>query len=84
MKALPAEFRHEPSVALAAGEDGLDVVSRIVRQAGAHLVAEGGMLCEIGRCRPALEETFPDTAFVWIETADSSGEVFWLSAEALE
>jgi ribosomal protein L3 glutamine methyltransferase len=83
MKALPAEFRHEPSLALAAGKDGLDVAARIVMEAGAHLVAEGGLLCEIGRCRPALERRFPDTAFVWIDSAESSGEVFWLSVEAL-
>jgi len=83
MKTLPAEFHHEPSLALAAGKDGLDVVSRIVREAGAHLAAEGGLLCEIGRCRPALEQMFADTGFVWVDTAESSGEVFWLSAEAL-
>lgn len=83
MQALPAEYRHEPSLALAAGRDGLDVVSRIVSEAGAHLQPESGLLCEIGRCRPALERMFPDTPFVWIDTAASSGEVFWLSAEAL-
>jgi ribosomal protein L3 glutamine methyltransferase len=83
MTALPPEYRHEPSLALAAGEDGLVVISRIVREAGAHLEPDGGLLCEIGRCRPALERMFPDTAFAWIDTAASSGEVFWLGAEAL-
>lgn len=83
MKALPTEYRHEPSLALAAGADGLDVVSSIVKEAGAHLEPDGGLLCEIGRCRPALERMFPDAPFVWIDTAASSGEVFWLSAEAL-
>ena len=53
-------------------------------EARAHLSDNGGLLCEIGRCRPALEESFPDTNFLWLDTAESSGEVFWLPAAALE
>jgi ribosomal protein L3 glutamine methyltransferase len=83
MARLPKEYAHEPRRALAAGADGLDIVRRILAEAGRHLGADGGLLCEIGRCRPALEENFPDTSFLWLDTAESSGEVFWLPASAL-
>jgi len=84
MAGLPAEYRREPPLALAAGTDGLDIVRRILAAAGRHLGADGGLLCEIGRCRPLLEQSFPQTDFLWLDTAESSGEVFWLSAAALE
>ena len=84
MARLPKEYRREPQLALAAGADGLDIVRRILGQARGHLSDNGGLLCEIGRCRPALEQSFPDTNFLWLDTAESSGEVFWLPASALE
>ena len=84
MARLPKEYRHEPRLALAAGVDGLDIVRRILGRARSHLSEDGGLLCEIGRCRPALEQSFPDTDFLWLDTAESSGEVFWLPAAALE
>ena len=84
MARLPKEYAHEPHLALAAGADGLDIVRRILSQARDHLSDDGGLLCEIGRCRPALEQSFPDTKFLWLDTAESSGEVFWLPASALE
>ena len=84
MARLPKEYRHEPRLALAAGVDGLDIVRRILGRARSHLSEDGGLLCEIGRCRPALEQSFPDTDFLWLDTAESSAEVFWLPAAALE
>ena len=84
MARLPKEYAQEPRLALAAGADGLDIVRRILREARAHLSDNGGLLCEIGRCRPALEQSFPDTNFLWLDTAESSGEVFWLPTAALE
>lgn len=84
MANLPPEFRKEPRLALAAGGDGLDVVRRILDEAGAHLDRAGGLLCEIGRCRPAIEAAYPDLDFLWLDTEDSSGEVFWLPASALQ
>lgn len=80
--ALPAEFRHEPLGALAAGNDGLDVVRRLLADVAGHLSADGGLLCEVGTGRDRLEEAFPDLPFLWLDTAESSGEVFWLTAEA--
>ena len=43
----------------------------------------GGLLCEVGRCRPALERAYPRMRFLWLDTEASSGEVFWLDAGQL-
>lgn len=83
MDLLPAEYRHEPEMALAGGPDGLDIVRRILRQAGSHLNPGGGLLCEIGTGREILEAEFADLPFFWLDTEESEGEVFWLAAEAL-
>jgi ribosomal protein L3 glutamine methyltransferase len=83
MADLPPEYRQEPALALAGGEDGLDVVRRIIAEAAAHLEDNGGLVCEIGRGRGRLEADFPNLPFVWLDTEDSSGEVFWLTAKAL-
>jgi ribosomal protein L3 glutamine methyltransferase len=80
MKMLPPEYRHEPRLALAAGRDGLDIVRRILRQARQHLKPDGAVICEIGRGRARLERAFPRLPFFWLDTAESSGEVFWLTA----
>ncbi|MCA3612419.1 MAG: 50S ribosomal protein L3 N(5)-glutamine methyltransferase [Methylobacterium sp.] len=80
---MPEEFRHEPAMALDGGPDGFDLVRRILREAGKHLHAGGGMLCEIGLDREVLDLEFPDLAFTWLDTEESAGEVFWLPASAL-
>jgi ribosomal protein L3 glutamine methyltransferase len=79
MAKLPPEYQHEPRMALAAGDDGLDLVRRILAEVPRHLRPGGGLLCEIGRGKAALERAYPDTDFVWMDTEQSSGEVFWLS-----
>lgn len=83
MEALPAEFRHEPAMALDGGEDGFDIVRRILAEAKAHLNPGGGILCEIGTDRELLEAEYPDTPFLWLDTDQSDGEVFWLQREHL-
>jgi ribosomal protein L3 glutamine methyltransferase len=83
MAGLPLECRAEPKIAFDGGADGLDIVSRILDKAAAHLTAEGGLLCEIGRCRSALEMAYPDTEFLWLDTEASEGEVFWIAASEL-
>jgi ribosomal protein L3 glutamine methyltransferase len=82
MAALPPEYRHEPEIALAGGPDGLDIVRRILKDAPDHLNDGGGLLCEIGTGREILDEEFPDLPFLWLDTEESSGEVFWLPARA--
>lgn len=81
--ALPAEYKREPLLAHKGGADGLDIVRRILEQAGAHLSPGGGLLCEIGRGRAILERDYPNLGFLWLDTAESSGEIFWLAAEEL-
>jgi ribosomal protein L3 glutamine methyltransferase len=83
MAKLPPEFRHEPRMALAAGDDGLDLVHRILAEAPKHLTKSGGLVCEIGRGRPPLEAAYPRLPFIWLDTELSEGEVFWLSRSDL-
>jgi ribosomal protein L3 glutamine methyltransferase len=83
MAKLPPEFRHEPRMALAAGDDGLDLVRRILADAPKHLVKSGGLVCEIGRGRGPLEAAYPRLPFIWLDTELSEGEVFWLSRSDL-
>lgn len=78
MAKLPPEHLHEPRMALAAGDDGLDLVHRILTEAPRHLRKGGGLICEIGRGRAPLERAYPTAPFVWLDTEQSEGEVFWL------
>jgi ribosomal protein L3 glutamine methyltransferase len=83
MAALPRECRAEPKLAFDGGADGLDIVRRILNEAGRHLAPQGGLLCEIGRCREALEAAFPELPLLWLDTEDSEAEVFWIAAADL-
>jgi ribosomal protein L3 glutamine methyltransferase len=80
MAGLPDECRAEPNLAFDGGPDGLKLVRRILKQAGAHLNPGGGLLCEIGRGRELLEAEFPDLPLLWLDTEESEGEVFWTGA----
>jgi ribosomal protein L3 glutamine methyltransferase len=83
MADLPRECRAEPKLAFDGGADGLDIVRRILDEAEAHLTPQGGLLCEIGRCRPQLEAAYPQLPLLWLDTAESEGEVFWIAASDL-
>ena len=83
MADLPRECRTEPKLAFDGGADGLDIVRRILDEAAAHLTPQGGLLCEIGRCRPQLEAAYPQLPLLWLDTEDSEGEVFWIAAADL-
>jgi ribosomal protein L3 glutamine methyltransferase len=82
MTKLPKEYRHEPSMALAAGKDGLDLVHRILAEAKDHLMPKGLLVCEIGGNRKALERAYPKVEFAWPDTSDP-GCVFILEREKL-
>ena len=83
MAKLPKEFRHEPRLALAAGDDGLDLVRRILSEAPRHLTRSGGLVCEIGRGAGPLEAAYPDLPFLWLDTELSEREVFWITRNDL-
>jgi ribosomal protein L3 glutamine methyltransferase len=83
MEKLPAEYRAEPEMALAGGEDGLDIVRRIIAQAHAHLTEDGLLVVEIGHNREALERAFPKLPFTWLATSGGDGLVFLLEAADL-
>jgi ribosomal protein L3 glutamine methyltransferase len=83
MEALPAEYRHEPALALAAGRDGLDVVRRILAQAHKHLNPRGVIAIEVGHNQELVNEAFPDLPAVWLDTEHADGKVFVLTREDL-
>jgi ribosomal protein L3 glutamine methyltransferase len=83
MGALPAEYRHEPDLALRAGADGLDVVRRILAGARAHLEQGGALFVEVGDSDLRVEAAFPALPFTWLEFEHGGGGVFMLRAEDL-
>jgi ribosomal protein L3 glutamine methyltransferase len=83
VEAFPPEYAAEPRMAHAGGMDGLDLVRRIVKNAAKHLAPGGALLCEIGEDREVLEADFPTLPFLWLDTAESIGEVFWIMRDDL-
>jgi len=65
MASLPAEFRHEPRIALAGGADGLALIARIVAGAPAHLEPGGLLVCEVGDAKAAVARRFARHELAW-------------------
>ena len=65
--ALPPEYAHEPELGLRAGDDGLDLALRILRDAPDYLTDDGLLICEIGEAERALNELLPELPLAWIE-----------------
>jgi len=78
VSALPAEYLHEPKLALGSGSDGLDATREILKQAAAHLTAHGILVVEIGHNRDVLEAAYPDLPFTWLEVSAGDQFVFLL------
>lgn len=76
MDRLPPEYRHEPAMALGAGEDGMDLVRRIVANAKRHLNPRGVLLVEVGHNQAEAEAALPDVPLMWLDTPSDEGKVF--------
>ena len=83
MSELPAEYRHEPRMALAAGEDGLDLVRLMLCEAVDHLEPEGLLIVEVGNSWTALEQAYPQLPFTWLEFERGGHGIFLLTREQL-
>jgi len=78
LDAFPPEYQAEPVMAHLGGDDGFDLVRKIIKEAPKHLTAGGGLLCEVGTGGEILEAEFPDLNFFWLDSEESEGEVFFL------
>lgn len=83
MDALPQEYRNEPDLALASGEDGLDHTHTLIAHAAEHLHRGGMLIVEIGHNREVLEAAYPHLPFTWLEVSDGDQYVFLLTREQL-
>ena len=83
MAALPAEYQAEPDMALAGGEDGMDLVRRILSEAPAHMNDHGVLVLEIGNEREHFEAAFPFLEAVWLDTSAGPDMVALLTHETL-
>lgn len=83
MADLPPEFLHEPDHALAAGQDGLDIVHQILYHAPEYLTRDGLLVCEVGDSEWALRQAYPDIQFDWLTFANGGSGVFAMDFDEL-
>ncbi len=83
MEALPAEYRAEPALALAGGEDGMDLIRKILREAPQHLSEIGVLVLEIGNERAHFEHAFRRLEVAWLETSAGDDQVLLVTRAAL-
>ena len=83
MAALPAEYRAEPSLALAGGADGMDFIRTLLQAAPAHMTPDAVLVLEIGHERDHFEQAFPTLDVVWLPTSAGDDQVLLLTRDAL-
>ena len=83
MAALPAEYRAEPSLALAGGSDGMDFIRHLLRAAPAHMAPGAVLVLEIGNERGHFEHAFPTLDALWLPTSAGDDQVLLLTRDAL-
>lgn len=83
MDELPAEYRHEPALALEAGEDGMDFMRHFMPALKEHLTEDGLAVVEIGDGREAFEAIWPDLPVTWLSTEEEEDMVFAVHAKDL-
>jgi len=83
MAALPPEYLHEPQIGLAGGEDGMDLVRKIVEGAADYLTPNGILMVEIGNEREYAEAAFGHLGLTWVTTSAGDDMVFLLTADQL-
>lgn len=83
MSALPPEFRHEPELALAGGEDGMDFVRPLLAQAARHLNPKGALVLEIGHEMRHFLRAFPRLGGLWLPTSAGDEQVVLLHRDDL-
>ncbi|KAA0914185.1 50S ribosomal protein L3 N(5)-glutamine methyltransferase [Psychrobacter sp. ANT_WB68] len=83
MADLPPEFLYEPEHALAAGQDGLDLVHRILFEAPDYLSPEGLLVCEVGDSEWALKQAYPEIQFDWLKFAHGGHGIFAITYDEL-
>lgn len=80
---LPPEYRHEPMLALAAGDDGLDIVRQLLARARDHLAPNGILAVEVGHNRAIVEQAFPTLSMLWLSATSGEEKVFLVERDAL-
>lgn len=83
LASMPAEYQHEPAIALGSGDDGLDISRRILAEAAAQLNPGGLLVLEVGNSWEHLEQAFPEVPFMWLEFAMGGHGVFAMRREEL-
>jgi ribosomal protein L3 glutamine methyltransferase len=83
MNALPAEYHAEPALALAGGDDGMDLIRRIIANAADYLSERGAILIEIGNEYENFKKAFPQIPVIWMEVSAGEEQVLLIQAEDL-